>query len=375
MGILGACAKLVICLLNAVAVLIIACPCALGLATPMSIMVATGKAAMRGVLFRDAAAIEQLCRVDTLIVDKTGTLTEGKPSLNAVQPFGIWTETTVLQYAASLDQGSEHPLAHAIVHGALQRGLELLPVNDFASDSGIGVQGMVAGHRLALGNKTMMLELGIAPAKLADISQRPGASAVFLATGNELAGALFISDPIKPTTREALVALREAGITVVMATGDGETTARAVAEQLGITEIHGEVRPEDKLALVADLQRQGRIIAMAGDGINDAPALAKSDVGIAMGNGTDVAMNSAQLTLIKGDLRGIVAARTLSIQTVANMKQNLLFALLYNALGIPIAAGLLYPFFGILLSPIIAALAMSLSSISVIGNALRLRRQ
>ncbi|MBA8736116.1 copper-transporting P-type ATPase [Chromobacterium violaceum] len=362
-------------LLNAVAVLIIACPCALGLATPMSIMVATGKAAMRGVLFRDAAAIEQLCRVDTLIVDKTGTLTEGKPSLNAVQPFGIWTETTVLQYAASLDQGSEHPLAHAIVHGALQRGLELLPVNDFASDSGIGVQGMVAGHRLALGNKTMMLELGIASAKLADISQRPGASAVFLATGNELAGALFISDPIKPTTREALVALREAGITVVMATGDGETTARAVAEQLGITEIHGEVRPEDKLALVADLQRQGRIIAMAGDGINDAPALAKSDVGIAMGNGTDVAMNSAQLTLIKGDLRGIVAARTLSIQTVANMKQNLLFALLYNALGIPIAAGLLYPFFGILLSPMIAALAMSLSSISVIGNALRLRRQ
>ncbi len=364
-------------LINAVAVLIIACPCALGLATPMSIMVATGRGATQGVLFRDAAAIENLRKIDTLIVDKTGTLTEGRPAFERALPAPGFAEDEVLRLAASLDQGSEHPLAAAIVAAARERGLALDKPEQFDSESGIGVRGVVAAKALALGNTTLMQQLGVdvsALAAQAEALRGQGASVMHLAVDGQLAGLLAVSDPIKATTADALATLRAAGLRVVMATGDGLTTARAVGQRLGIDEVHGEVKPADKLQLVERLQREGRVVAMAGDGINDAPALARADVGIAMGTGTDVAMNSAQLTLVKGDLRGIATARLLSVATVANMKQNLGFAFVYNALGVPLAAGVLYPLTGWLLSPMIAALAMSLSSVSVVGNALRLRR-
>ncbi|QDF99811.1 copper-translocating P-type ATPase [Azoarcus sp. DD4] len=364
-------------LINAVAVLIIACPCALGLATPMSVMVATGKAATHGVLFRDAAAIESLRQVDTLIVDKTGTLTEGRPAFHALAAAAGWTEDEVLRIAASLDQGSEHPLAHAIVAEARQRGLKLTTPDRFESSSGIGVHGTVEGRRVVLGNSALMDDEGIAWQPLAaraEALRQEGASVMHLAVDGALAGLVAVADPIKASTPDALRTLRDSGMRIVMATGDGLTTARAVGARLGIDAVHGEVKPADKDALVARLQGEGRVVAMAGDGINDAPALARANVGIAMGTGTDVAMNSAHLTLVKGDLRGIATARNISLATVANMRQNLLFALLYNALGVPIAAGLLYPAFGLLLSPMIAALAMSFSSVSVVGNALRLNR-
>ncbi|MBV7456048.1 heavy metal translocating P-type ATPase [Acidovorax sp. sif1233] len=364
-------------LVNAVAVLIIACPCALGLATPMSIMVATGRGATRGVLFRDAAAIENLRKVDTLIVDKTGTLTEGKPSFERVVAMPGISNDEVLRLAASLDQGSEHPLADAIVQAARAKGLALDKPEDFESGSGIGVRGRVGGRQIALGNTVLMEQVGVSADPLlaqAEALRATGASVMYLAADGQLQGLLAVSDAIKASTPEALATLHAAGLRIVMATGDGMTTAKAVGAKLGIDEVHGEVKPADKLALVSRLQAEGRVVAMAGDGINDAPALAKADVGIAMGTGTDVAMNSAQVTLVKGDLRGISTARELSEATVGNMKQNLMFAFLYNALGIPIAAGLLYPFTGWLLSPMIAALAMSLSSASVITNALRLRK-
>ncbi|MDP1529124.1 MAG: heavy metal translocating P-type ATPase [Rhodoferax sp.] len=363
-------------LINAVAVLIIACPCALGLATPMSIMVATGKGAAQGILFRDAAAIENLRKVDTLIVDKTGTLTEGRPAFNSAVPAPGGDADEVLRLAASLDQGSEHPLAQALVSAAREHGLTLEKAEAFESGSGIGVRGQIGAQSLALGNTTLMQQLEVVLAPLvsqAEALRAEGASVMYLASGAQLLGLLAVSDPIKTSTPEALAALQKAGLRIIMATGDGLTTAKAVASQLGINEVRGEVKPADKLALVTSLQQEGRVVAMAGDGINDAPALAKANVGIAMGTGTDVAMNSAQVTLIKGDLRGISAAILMSHATVRNMKQNLLFAFLYNALGIPIAAGVLYPLTGWLLSPLIAALAMSFSSASVIGNALRLR--
>jgi Cu+-exporting ATPase len=363
-------------LINAVTVLIIACPCALGLATPMSIMVATGRSATQGVLFRDAAAIENLCKVDTLIVDKTGTLTEGKPTFERAVGATGFNEDVVLRLAASLDQGSEHPLAAAIVTAARARNLTLDKAEQFDSASGIGVRGVVGGKALALGNTTLMQQLGIDVAPLATQAEElrgQGASVMHLGVDGKLAGLLAVSDPVKATTAEALASLRKSGLRIIMATGDGLTTAQAVGKRLGIEEVHGEVKPADKLQLVERLQAEGRVVAMAGDGINDAPALAKANVGIAMGTGTDVAMNSAQLTLVKGDLRGIATARALSVATVANMKQNLTFAFVYNMLGVPLAAGVLFPFTGWLLSPMIGALAMSLSSVSVITNALRLR--
>ncbi|MEJ5992393.1 heavy metal translocating P-type ATPase [Ramlibacter sp. PS3R-8] len=364
-------------LINAVAVLIIACPCALGLATPMSIMVATGRGATQGVLFRDAAAIENFRKVDTLIVDKTGTLTEGKPAFERTVAAEGFSDEQVLRLAASLDQGSEHPLAAAIVQAARDRGHALGNVEGFESGSGIGVTGKVDGLSLALGNTALMEQAGIDSSRLtsaAEALRAEGASVMYLGADGRLAGLLAVSDPVKASTPEALQALRTAGIRVIMATGDGVTTARAVAKRLGIDEVHGEVKPADKLQLVTRLQAEGKVVGMAGDGINDAPALAKADVGIAMGTGTDVAMNSAQVTLVKGDLRGISIARQLSDATVANMKQNLGFAFFYNALGVPLAAGVLYPLTGWLLSPMIAALAMSLSSASVVFNALRLRK-
>ena len=361
---------------NAVAVLIIACPCALGLATPMSIMAATGRAATQGILFRDAAAIEAMRKVTTLIVDKTGTLTEGKPAFDRVVVAPGFSERDVLRIAASIDQGSEHPLAHAIVDEARRRGLALDKPDAFESASGIGVRGIVAGRRIALGNTALMEIENVDWRALggpAEELRNEGASVMYLAADGRLAGIIAVSDPVKATTPEALKALRDAGLTVVMATGDGVSTARSVAKRLGIGEFYGEVKPQDKLQLVERLQKEDKVVAMAGDGINDAPALAKSNVGIAMGTGTDVAINSAHVTLVKGDLRAIARARRLSEDTVRNMRQNLGFAFVYNALGIPLAAGLLYPFTGQLLSPMIAALAMSLSSVSVITNALRLR--
>ncbi len=364
-------------LVNAVAVLIIACPCALGLATPMSIMVATGRGATHGVLFQDAAAIEKFRKVDTLIVDKTGTLTEGRPTFEQALPVQGGAAHEVLRLAASLDQGSEHPLAHAIVHAAREQGIALAAADEFESGAGIGVYGKVEGKRLVLGNTALMQQEGVDVAMLSEKAESlraQGASVMYLAADGGLLGLLAVSDPIKSSTQEALEDLKAAGIRVIMATGDGVSTAQAVAQRLGIEEFHGEVKPADKLDLVTTLQGQGHIVAMAGDGINDAPALAKADVGIAMGTGTDIAMNSAQVTLVKGDLRGISIARHVSDATIANMKQNLGFAFIYNALGVPLAAGVLYPWTGLLLSPMFAALAMSLSSASVVMNALRLHK-
>ncbi|MEP6633785.1 MAG: heavy metal translocating P-type ATPase [Luteimonas sp.] len=364
--------------LNAVSVLIIACPCALGLATPMSIMVATGRAAQAGVLFRDAEAIEQLRKIDTLIVDKTGTLTEGRPSFQETLLTKDFTADQVIQWAASLEQGSEHPLAEAILAEAKHRNLPLTATADFDSITGQGVRGTVDGHKLALGSQSLMTAVGADTGPLAEAAEglrKQGASVMFLASDGRLAGAVAVADRIKDTTPAALKALRADGLRIVMASGDAQATAQAVANTLGIEEVYGQVRPQDKVALVQRLKVEGRRVAMAGDGVNDAPALAAADVGIAMGTGTDVAMSSAQVTLVKGDLTRIVEARAISNETVANMKQNLGFAFIYNALGVPLAAGVLYPVFGLLLSPMIAALAMSLSSVSVVSNALRLGKK
>jgi len=364
-------------LVNAVAVLIIACPCALGLATPMSIMVATGRGATVGVLFKNAEAIEVLRKVNTLVVDKTGTLTEGKPKLVTIEPTPGQTEATLLRHAASLERGSEHPLAAAIVKGAEQRGVALSRAEAFESLTGKGVKGRVDGRDVALGNRALMESLGVDAGPLAARAEelrRDGQTVMLVSVGGEPAGLLGVADPIKESTPEAIESLHREGVRIVMLTGDSGTTARAVAQKLAIDEVMAEVFPNQKAEKIRELQAQGRIVAMAGDGINDAPALAQAQVGIAMGTGTDVAMESAGVTLVKGDLRGIVRARKLSRATMRNIKQNLFFALVYNALGIPIAAGVLYPAFGLLLSPIIAAAAMSFSSVSVIGNALRLRR-
>ena len=369
--------KLAHALVNAVAVLIIACPCALGLATPLSIMVATGNGAMMGILFRNAEAIEVLRTVDTLVVDKTGTLTEGKPRLVTVMPVEGVDETGLLSAAASLERGSEHPLAAAIVQGAEQRGATLAEARDFSSVTGKGVTGTVGGRRVALGNRALMSDLGIQPGVLgekAEALRAEGQTVMFVAIERALAGLVGVADPIKESTPEAIHALHDEGIRIVMLTGDSKTTAQAVARTLNIDEGIAEVLPDQKVDVVKRLQSEGRIVAMAGDGINDAPALAQAEVGIAMGTGTDVAMESAPVTLVKGDLRGIARARRLSRATMQNIKQNLFFAFVYNAAGVPIAAGVLYPFFGLLLSPVIAAAAMSFSSVSVISNALRLRR-
>jgi len=363
-------------LINAVAVLIIACPCALGLATPMSIMVATGKGATMGILFKNAEAIELLRKVDTLVIDKTGTLTEGKPKLVALEAVNGFDQNNLLRLAASLERGSEHPLAAAIVGGAEERGIETAAVEGFQSITGKGVTGRIDGLDVALGNRKLLVDLGIDASALltqAEALETKGQTVMFVAVGGKPVGLLCVADPVKETTPEALRQLHEEGIRIVMMTGDNRATAEAVAKDLGIDEILAEVLPEEKAAKVKELQAQGRFVAMAGDGINDAPALAQAQVGIAMGTGTDVAMASAGVTLVKGDLRGIVRARLLSRATMANIRQNLFFAFFYNALGIPLAAGVLYPFFGILLSPMIAAAAMSFSSVSVIGNALRLR--
>jgi Cu+-exporting ATPase len=364
-------------LLNAVAVLIIACPCALGLATPMSIMVATGKGATMGVLFRNAEAIEVLRKVDTLVVDKTGTLTEGRPKLVSVVPAEGQREDDLLRLAASLERGSEHPLAAAIVKGTAERGVALADVADFASITGKGVTGKVQGRAVALGNRALLAELGIDLGPLAERAEAlraEGQTAMFVAVDGRAAGLVGVADPIKQSTPEAIRSLHAEGIRIVMLTGDSRTTAQAVARRLEIDDVIAEVLPDQKVEVVKRLQAEAHIVAMAGDGINDAPALAQAHVGIAMGTGTDVAMESAGVTLVKGDLRAIARARRLSRRTMANIKQNLFFAFVYNAAGVPIAAGVLYPFIGLLLSPIIAAAAMSASSVSVVANALRLRR-
>jgi Cu+-exporting ATPase len=363
-------------LINAVAVLIIACPCALGLATPMSIMVATGKGATMGVLFKNAEAIEVLRKVDILVVDKTGTLTEGKPKLVSVVTEAGFDEATLLRLAATLERGSEHPLAAAIVNGAEERKVALASAEDFDSVTGKGVKGRVDGRDVALGNRALMESLGIDATHMvarAEELRADGQTVMFVAVDGKPAGLVGVADPIKESTPEAIAALHKEGIRIVMMTGDSETTAKAVAKRLGIDDVLAGVLPDEKADKVKSLQSEGRIVAMAGDGINDAPALAQAQVGVAMGTGTDVAMESAGVTLVKGDLRGIVRARRLSRKTMANIKQNLFFAFIYNAAGVPIAAGVLYPTFGLLLSPIIAAAAMSFSSVSVIGNALRLR--
>jgi Cu+-exporting ATPase len=364
-------------LVAAVSVLIIACPCALGLATPMSIMVGVGRGAQAGVLIKNAEALERMEKIDTLVIDKTGTLTEGKPKVVAVKPAPGFDETKVLQLAASVERGSEHPLAAAIVAAAADRNLELSPVRDFDSPVGKGVVGTIEDKRLALGNARFLGELNVDTSALSAEAERlrgEGATAIFLAVNGQLAGIIAIADPVKATTPDALRALASERIRVVMLTGDNRTTAQAVARRLGIAEVEAEVLPDQKSAIVEKLHREGRAVAMAGDGVNDAPALAAAEVGIAMGTGADVAIESAGITLLKGDLTGIVKARKLSAAVMGNIRQNLFFAFIYNALGVPVAAGVLYPIFGVLLSPIIAAAAMALSSVSVVGNALRLRR-
>jgi Cu+-exporting ATPase len=363
-------------LVAAVSVLIIACPCALGLATPMSIMVGVGRGAQAGVLIKNAEALERMEKIDTLVVDKTGTLTEGKPKVVAVLPAADFDETQVLRFAASVERGSEHPLAAAIVKAAAERTIELGNVRGFDAPAGKGVIGMVDGKRLALGTAKFLTELNIDTSALSDIAETQradGATAIFLAVNGKPAGVIAIADPVKPTTPAALKGLTANGIRVVMLTGDNRTTALAVAKRLGITEVEAEVLPDQKSAVIEKLTREGRVVAMAGDGVNDAPALAAAQVGIAMGTGSDVAIESAGITLLKGDLMGIVKARTLSTAVMSNIRQNLFFAFIYNSAGVPIAAGVLYPAFGLLLSPIIAAAAMALSSVSVVGNALRLR--
>jgi P-type Cu+ transporter len=364
-------------LVAAVTVLIIACPCALGLATPMSIMVGVGRGAQAGVLIKNAEALERMEKVDTLVVDKTGTLTEGKPKVVAVVPAAGFEESEALRLAASVEQASEHPLAAAIVASAKDRRLALSQVSAFDSPTGKGVVGMVDGRHITLGNAKFLREIGIATTDLDDEAERlraDGATAIFLAVDGKIAAVIAIADPVKPTTPEALKLLAQDGVRVVMLTGDNRTTAQAVARRLGIENVEAEVLPEQKSAVVERLRQQGSVVAMAGDGVNDAPALAAADVGIAMGTGTDVAIESASITLLKGDLTGIVRARRLSAATMHNIRQNLFFAFVYNAAGVPIAAGVLYPLFGILLSPVIAAAAMALSSVSVVGNSLRLRR-
>ncbi len=363
-------------LVNAIAVLIIACPCALGLATPISIMVATGRGAQSGVLLRDAESLEALEKVDVLVVDKTGTLTEGRPRVAVVEADPGFTEDDVLHFAASLERGSEHPLAAAIVAAALEQHLSLEEAEGFTATAGRGIAGRVRGRAVLLGNTEMLIENGVDPTHLSARAEalRTGAhTVVLLAVDGKAAGLLGIADPIKESTPGALATLREEGLRIVMLTGDNKTTAEAVATELGIDEVHAGVMPEGKLLVIQQLQAEGRRVAMAGDGINDAPALAQANVGIAMGTGTDVAMESAGITLVKGDLNGIVRARRLSRAAMGNIRQNLFFAFAYNAVGVPVAAGLLYPVFGILLSPMLAAAAMSLSSVSVVANALRLR--
>ena len=370
--------RLAFAIVNAVAVLIIACPCALGLATPMSIMVGVGRGAREGILVKDAAALERLEKVTTLLVDKTGTLTEGRPRFSLVLPVGETTPDKLLQLAASLEQSSEHPLAAAVVRGSEEKGLTLLPVAEFASSTGGGVSGRVDGRLVVIGKSDFLREEGVSgiDALESDAEERQalGETALFIALDGAAAGLLTVADPVKTTTAEALRDLNELGVKVIMLTGDHERTAGAVAKVLGLTDFKAGVTPADKIAEVRRLHGLGEVVAMAGDGINDAPALAAADVGIAMGTGTDVAMQSAGVTLVKGDLRAIAHAIHLSRATLRNIRQNLVFAFLYNGLGIPIAAGLLYPFFGLLLSPILAGVAMSLSSVSVITNALRLGR-
>jgi Cu+-exporting ATPase len=376
-GLAGPEPRLAHAVINAVAVLIIACPCALGLATPMSIMVGTGRGALMGVLFKNAEALEVMRKVDTLVVDKTGTLTEGHPELVGVNAAEGFAEDDIVRLAAGIEQSSEHPLGAAIVRGAQARGLTLAQAEDFASVTGKGVTGTVDGRRVALGNRALLADAGIETGGLAaqaDGLRGEGQTVMFLAIDGRAAGLIGVADRIKETTPEAIRFLHEEGIRIVMLTGDNRTTAEAVAAKLGIDQVQAEVLPDQKAAVVKRLQAEGRVVAMAGDGINDAPALAQAQVGIAMGTGTDVAMESAGVTLVKGDLRGIVRARRLSRATMGNIRQNLFFAFIYNALGVPVAAGLLYPFFGLLLSPMIAAAAMSFSSVSVITNALRLRR-
>ena len=363
-------------LVAAVSVLIIACPCALGLATPISIMVGVGRGAQAGVLIKNAESLERLEKVDTLIVDKTGTLTEGRPAVTAIQPAAGFDEAELLRLAASLERGSEHPLADAILRAAKDRGLTLVEATDFDSPVGKGVLGRVDGRKILLGNPKFLAEQGVATEALntaAEALRREGATAIFAAVDGKLAGLLGIADPIKPTTQAAVLALKAEGVRLVMMTGDNRTTAEAVARRLGIDDVEAEVLPQDKAAVVERLRKAGRVVAMAGDGVNDAPALAAADVGIAMGAGADVAIESAGVTLLKGDLQGIVRARNLSRAVMRNIRQNLVFAFVYNLAGVPVAAGVLYPTFGLLLSPAIAAAAMALSSVSVIGNALRLR--
>ncbi|NIM50887.1 MAG: heavy metal translocating P-type ATPase, partial [Gemmatimonadales bacterium] len=369
-GLVGPEPRMAHALINAVAVLIIACPCALGLATPMSIMVATGKGATLGVLFRNAEAIEAMRKVDTLVVDKTGTLTLGKPKLVSVKAVSGFDEMEVLSLAAGLERGSEHPLAAAVVTGAQERSAALYDAESFTSITGKGVSGHVNGRSVAVGSRTLLEEMGVERNELADEAnalRADGQTVMFLVVDGEIGGFLGVADPIKDSTPEAIRALRRDGVRIVMLTGDSRTTAEAVARELSIDQVIPEVLPDQKAGVVKQLQGEGHVVAMAGDGINDAPALAQADVGIAMGTGTDVAMESAGVTLVKGDLRGIARARRLSRLTMANIKQNLFFAFVYNTLGVPIAAGVLYPVFGLLLSPVIAAAAMSFSSVSVVG--------
>ena len=368
---------LVFAIASAVSVLIIACPCALGLATPISITTAAGRGAQAGVLIKDAEALERMAKVDTLIVDKTGTLTEGKPKLTDVNALGDETEETILSLAAALEKGSEHPLAEAIVEGAKERGIKVGNAENFEAVTGKGVSGTVSGHAVALGNTAMMRDMSLdtsAAEEAADVLRSEGKTAMFVAIEGKLSGIVAVADPIKETTAEAIKQLHEAGLRIIMATGDNERTARAVAQLLGIDEVRAGVLPEDKKALVDELHANGKKVAMAGDGVNDAPALAAADVGLAMGTGADVAVESAGITLLSGDLNGIVKARTLAVATIGNIRQNLFWAFAYNTLGVPLAAGVLYPVFGLLMSPMFAAAAMSLSSVSVIANALRLRR-